>query len=98
MANKRKKHNADFKAKVVLAALREEGTAAELSSRYEVHVSQIQGWKKIVLEGLSSLFSSNQSGAKAASGSVGAPDVTQLLAKIGELTMERDFFRKRCGP
>jgi transposase len=56
MANVRKKHGIDFKAKVAMAALREDGTVAELSSRYGVHASQIHGRKKIALDGVPSLF------------------------------------------
>ena len=56
MANVRKKHGVDFKAKVALSALREDGTVAELSSRYGVHASQIHAGKKTALDGVPSLL------------------------------------------
>ena len=96
MTNVRKKHGVDFKAKVALAAVREDGTVAELSGRYGVHASQIHAWKKTLIDGIGSLFAKG----KGASDTASADDarLAKLYEKIGELTVERDFFRKRSGP
>lgn len=84
MANIRKKHNADFKAKVAMAAIREAGTVAGLSGKYGVHASQIHAWKKAVQDGAASLFGG---GKKAAlEEAVDKTRLTGLHARIGQLT------------
>ena len=56
----RKKHSADFKAKVALEAIKGLRTINELSSEYEVHPSQVNQWKKQVLDELPGIFSSRR--------------------------------------
>ena len=97
MTNTRKKHGAEFKSKVALAAIREEGTIVELSSRFGVHASQIHAWKKTMLDGVASLFTRHAGGA-ASGGAADEALMAPLYEKIGQLTVERDFFRKRSGP
>ena len=97
MTNTRKKHGAESKAKVALAAIREEGTVAELSSRFGVHASQVHTWKKTLLDGAASLFVRNPGNGNAGAVADEA-QLASLYEKIGQLTVERDFFRKRSGP
>lgn len=83
---KRRNHAAEFKAKVALAALREDKTLAELAQQFDVHANQITDWKRQLLERAGEVFS----GAAAAPAAPPA-DLTALHAKIGRLTLENDF-------
>ena len=83
---KRRNHSAEFKAKVALAALREDKTLAELAQQFDVHANQITDWKRQLLERAGEVFS----GAAAAPAEPPA-DLTALHAKIGRLTLENDF-------
>ena len=89
----RRTHSPSFKAKVALAAVRGESTLAELAERFEVHPNQIQSWKKQLVETAEEAFTRRRSGA---------PDerddrIKALRAKIGELSMEKDFLSKALG-
>ena len=92
MRRPRRNHSPVFKAKVAMAALRGEKTLAELADSYDVHANQIQEWKKQLLAKAAQIFGGNQPGEGAREASV-----QRLHAKIGELTMERDFLAKALG-
>ena len=88
---KRKQHKPEFKARVALEALKGEQTVTELASRFEVHPTMIHQWKKALLDGASEIF---QRGRNPAEPEVDAGRLKDLHAKIGELTVERDFLEQ----
>ena len=87
---KRRNFSAQFKAKVALEALRDEHTLSELAARYEIHPNVITNWKKRAREGLVDVFAVKVE--KRRSGS--ETKTKELYAKIGELTVEKDFLSK----
>ena len=88
MKKRATKYEAAFKAKVALAAVREEETVPALAKRYGVHPSQVFKWKKQMLDNATAVF--GPSGAAADD----TAQVGELLKKVGELTMERDFLAR----
>jgi transposase-like protein len=83
----RRNHTPAFKARVALAAVKGEKTLAELAQQFDIHPNQITNWKARLLEGAAGLFGSDAAHPEAAP----AVDLKVLHAKIGELTLEKDF-------
>jgi transposase len=92
MKKKRTKHTAGFKAKVALEALREQETIAELARRHKVHANQIYTWRRHLLKNVTMAFESSEG-----SGTEASDREAELLQKIGELTVERDFLSRGLG-
>jgi transposase-like protein len=94
MKRTRTKHNAAFKAKVALAAIKGDRAIAELASTFGVHPNQIYNWKKQLLDGAASVFE----GSTAAAEGVGSEAQVDLLYRqIGQLNVENDFLARKLG-
>lgn len=92
---KRRNHDAGFKARVALEAVKGERTVSELAAEYGVHPTMIHQWKKALLEGASDIF--ERCGRKQAA-EVDEETVRSLHAKIGELAVASDFSSEKLKP
>jgi transposase-like protein len=92
MSQKRKHHSSQFKAKVALAALQNQETTAQLSSRFGVHPTMISAWKRQLLDGAAELFDKNQTSRKQIEG-----QLDELYRQIGQLKVENDFLARKLG-
>jgi transposase len=87
---KRRRFTADFKARVALEALRGDRTVQEIAAKHKVHPNQVSTWKRQAIDGLGEVFSNGVDHARRDHES----DIRDLHAKIGELTVERDFLAR----
>lgn len=86
----RRRFSSDFKAKVALEALRGDKTIQEISAKHKVHPNQVSAWKRQAMDGLGAVFSNGADRA----GRDHDAEIRDLHAKIGELTVERDFLAR----
>lgn len=93
MSKTRRTFGKDFKAKVVLEALKEKETIESLAKKYELLPNQISLWKSEAIKNLSAVFTSE----KTASAKKDEVPTEKLYARIGQLTLENDFLKKSLG-
>jgi transposase len=89
MSSKRRRYPPEFKAKVVLEALRADVSISDLAEKYDVHQTMIFVWRRQVVEGLPAFFSKKHENRSSE-----LSEMKRLHAKIGELVVERDTLAK----
>ncbi len=110
MANKRKQYNPQFKAKVMLEAIRAEKTISQLSSDHQLHPNLIHNWKKQLLAAAPGIFDSASASAASTDNQA---QIDELYRQIGQLMrhfspegnpptrmaykVERDFLSSRSA-
>ena len=90
---KRRKFTASFKSKVALEALREDRPLSEIAGRHKIHPNQVGSWKRQAIEGMTETFTGKSDGRPRAH----EEEIRDLHAKIGELTIEREFLSRGLG-
>jgi transposase len=92
MSKKRKQYSPEFKAKVALTALKNEETISELSSRFGVHPTMINNWKRVLLDNAPDIFNKGYKSQKR-----DEAQVDDLYRQIGQLKVENDFLSKKLS-
>lgn len=91
MGKIRKGHDAAFKARVALEALKGEKPIAQLANDYGVHPNQIGQWKKRLLKDLPGIFSDKRKRDE----KEGEDLAAELYRQIGQLKVELDWLKKK---
>ena len=91
MANRRRRHGEEFKAKVALEAIKGVQTLGELSSRYKVHPTVITQWKRQLVNRAAEVFSRQGGGTGRSEEEMTGP----LYEEIGRLKVEVDWLKKK---
>jgi len=89
----RKRYDNRFKAQVVLEALKNQRTMAQIASEYGVHANQITKWKRRVLDELPGIFSNRRERDQRDNEALQA----ELYRQIGQLKVELDWLKKKAG-
>ena len=92
MARKRRRFTAEFKGRVALEALRERDSVQAIAAGHELHPNQVSAWKRQLLDAVPEVFAK---GGRRKLAKEHDAKVHDLHAKIGELTVERDFLSAR---
>ena len=81
-----------FKTQVVLEVLKEQRTIAEIAREHELNPAVVSIWKKQFIDNASAVF-----GAVTAPPADSSKEIDDLHKKIGQLTIEIDWLKKKSG-
>jgi len=95
MDKTRRKHTAEFKARVALEALKERRTVNEIAADVEVHPVQVSQWKKTAAEGLAQVFANPASASRVEAAREAL--IARLYQEVGHLKVELDWLVKKNG-
>ena len=85
---------AAFKQKVAIEALKGDRTVNEIAKEYGIHPVQVCQWKKALIDGAESLFGKRSRSRK---GPDTETEKAALERKVGQLTIEIDWLKKKLG-
>lgn len=89
----RRKFSKEFKAKVAVEAIKGQRTANEIAQEFGIHVSQVNEWKKHLVEGASGLFNGVIENSQAEY----EMERERLYSQIGKLQVEVDWLKKKTA-
>lgn len=95
MAGKRRSFTASFKAKVALEAVKEVKTISEIAHKHKLHPTQINLWKKQLLDGAEEVFQDGR--AKPTTSPSDEPDAAELYEQIGRLKVQLEWLKKKVA-
>lgn len=91
MTTVRKQHNADFKKKVALEAIKQQKTINQITSEYGVHATQVNTWKKLATDAIMQVFV----GEKQRAAQDRQQEIDELHRQLGQVIAERDWLKKK---
>ncbi len=91
MSRKKREHSAAFKAKVALAAIKEELTQNQITSKYSIHTTQIRNWKERAITAIQECFTKKRQRDEQQQEEL----ITSLYEQIGRLQTQLNWIKKR---
>lgn len=89
---KRNRRSSEQKGKIALEALKDQKSINEIAKENNVHPVQVSKWKKELIENAKDIFQDKRRKEQK-----GATTEEDLQKKVGQLTMENDWLKKKLG-